>query len=147
MSRKVRGSFTIEASVIVPVILMIFSIIITMLFYFHDKNVVAAISHETLVMGCGKDEISAEEMEQYLQRRVQRKLLLFGKVDATATVDDKKASIVCSAKKKSMSMHVEMHMQRTDPEQYIWKLKRIEKIGEEIKEGVEEKIEEIGEIQ
>lgn len=139
MSRKVKGSFTIEASVIVPVILMIFSLIITMLFYFHDKNVVAAISHETLVMGCGKEENSAEELEQYLQRRLQGKLLLFGKVDVTAMVDDKEAAIVCKAKKKNMSMKVEMHMQRTDPEQYIWKLKRIEKIGEEIKEGVEEK--------
>ncbi len=134
MSRRVRGSFTIEASVIVPVILMIFSLIITMLFYFHDKNVVAAISHETLVMGCGKEQISAEELEQYLQRRVRGKLLLFGKVDVDARVDDEEATIVCSAKKKSMSMRAELHMRRIDPEQYIWKLKRIEKIKDEIEE-------------
>jgi len=143
MSRRFRGSFTIEASVIVPVILMIFSLILTMLFYFHDKNVVVAISHETLVMGCGKEQISAEELEQYLQRRVQRKLLLFEKVDVDAKVNDEKAGIVCSAKKKSMSMRVELHMCRTDPEQYIWKLKRIEKI----KDKIEEEIEEIGENQ
>ncbi len=147
MKRRFRGSFTIEASVIVPVILMIFSLILTMLFYFHDKNVVAAISHETLVMGCGKEQISAEELEQYLQRRVQRKLLLFGKVNVDAKVNDEEAAIVCSAKKKGMYMRVELHMRRTDPEQYIWKLKRIEEIKDEIKNEIEDEIEEIGENQ
>lgn len=125
MNRKLRGSFTIEAAVIVPVILTVFSLIVTMLFYFHDKNVVSAVVHETLVMGCSKEEITTEELEQYLKMRSKKKLLLFEAVRATAEIDGEEITIVCTAKEKGMSLHVEMIMEKTDPEKSIWKLRRI----------------------
>lgn len=130
MKRKLKGSFTIEASVIVPVILIIFSLIIMMLFYFHDKNLVAALSHETLVMGCAKEDINTEELEQYLQMRIHGKLLIFEKIDVAAETDADKVMIICSARKKGMSLHVEVSMKRTDPQEYIWKLRRMDKVKE-----------------
>lgn len=128
--KTVRGNFTIEVSVIVPVILTIFSIILTMLFYYHDKNVVAAITHETLVMGCSKEEITTEEVEQYLQTRIQNKLLLFAAVDPEAEIENDEITILCSAQQKRMSLRIKMSMKKTDPEEFIWNLQRIDNVIE-----------------
>lgn len=138
MKTRLKGSFTIEASVIVPVILMVFALVLTMLFYYHDKNAVAAISHETLVVGCGREKITPSELEQYLQMRIRGKLLLFGRIDVDAKTEDDEITIECSAKKKGMSMRVKMSMRRTEPEQYIWNLRRVEKIKEGMKEEIGE---------
>lgn len=125
MKRYVRGSFTIEASIIVPLILTIFALTVSTLFYYHDKNVVSAIAHETLVMGCSKEEISEEELETYFRTRLGQKLLLFQGVRITATIEQEEITMVCTAKKKGMSLYVDMTMVKTDPEQYIWNLQRI----------------------
>lgn len=125
MKRHVRGSFTIEASVIVPLILMIFSLVVTMLFYYHDKNVVSAVVHETLVMGCSREEITEEEIEKYFQTRIGKKLLLFQTVRPIAEIENEEITIVCTAKKKGMSLYIDMIMEKTDPEKYIWNLQRI----------------------
>ena len=50
MKKVWKGSITIEASVIVPMIFMVFALVITALFYYHDKNVVASVVHETVVL-------------------------------------------------------------------------------------------------
>lgn len=125
MKRYMRGSFTIEASVIVPMILTIFALLISMLFYYHDKNVVSAIAHETLVMGCGREEITEEEIEKYFKTRLGQKLLLFQGVQIEATIEQEEITIVCTAKKKGMSLYINMTMEKTDPEKYIWNLQRI----------------------
>lgn len=125
MKRYMKGSFTIEASIIVPIILTIFALTVSALFYYHDKNVVSAIAHETLVMGCSKEEISEEEMETYFRTRLGQKLLLFQKVQVAAEVEQEEIAMVCTAKKKGMSLYVAMMMEKTDPEKYIWNLQRI----------------------
>lgn len=125
MKRYVRGSFTIEASVIVPIILTIFAIIISMLFYYHDKNVVSAIAHETLVMGCSKEEITEEEIGKYFTTRLGQKLLLFQEVQTAVKMEQEEIAIVCTAKRKGVSLYVDMVMEKTDPEKYIWNLQRI----------------------
>lgn len=125
MKRYVRGSFTIEASIIVPLILTIFALTVSALFYYHDKNVVSAIAHETLVMGCSKEEISEEELEIYFRTRLGQKLLLFQGVQIAAKIEQEEITMVCTAKKKGMSLYVDMTMEKTDPEKYIWNLQRI----------------------
>jgi len=141
MKKYVKGTFTIEASFIVPVILLIFSVIITMLFYFHDKNVVSAITHETLAMGCSRDEISEEELEKYFLSRLNGKLILFSRPAVDAHIDGGQMQMECTARKEKMRLHVEMEMKHTDPEKHIWKLRRLKKLEEDIKETAKENIE------
>ena len=127
MRKSVDGSLTIEAAVIVPILLWVFAIIITLLFYFHDKNVVTAIAHETAVIGCGEGDTSKEEVEKYFQRRLSGKLLLFTGADVDAKVSDEMVSMQCSAKKENMKLQIEIHMCRTEPETV---LRRKRLIGE-----------------
>lgn len=133
MKKNVKGTFTIEASIIVPVILAMFSLVITMLFYFHDKNVMSAITHEILAMGCSRDEINEEELEKYFLSRLNGKLILFPTPMVEADVDGEQIHMKCTAKKQKMRLHVEMEMKHTDPEEHIWKLRRLEKLKEDLK--------------
>lgn len=132
--RSFCASFTIEAAIIVPMILSVFVVIITLLFYFHDKNVITVISHETVVMGCGKEEIADVELERYFQKRIGRKLLLFSTAVPQAKVEEDKIIITCSARKKALRLRTKMSMNRTEPQRYIRNLRRLKKIGKQIGE-------------
>ena len=138
MKGYVKGTFTIEASIIVPAILLMFSLIVTMLFYFHDKNLVSALTHETLAMGCSWGEISEEEIEKYFLSRLHGKLILFPQPTVDVNIDGEQIQMECTAKKERMRLHVEMEMTHTDPEQHIWKLRRLDKLGETLKDTVNE---------
>ncbi len=129
MKKRVKGNFTIEAAVIVPTILMIFVSIITLLFYCHDKNVLTALTHETLVMCCSKEEITEEEAETYLRVRMGNKLILFGTANFDVTIQENDISILCIAQKRIMKIQIQQNMARTNPEQYIWKIRRLEQLG------------------
>ena len=141
MRKEIKGSMTIEAAVIVPLILWVFMLIVLILFYFHDKNVVSAITHETLAMGCSRDEISKEELEKYFLSRLDGKLILFSMPIVEANIDGEQIYMECTAKKEKMRLHVEMEMRHTDPEKRIWKHRRLEKLEEDIKDTVIENIE------
>lgn len=131
MRKKIRGTFTIEAAVIVPVLLMIFALIITLLFYYHDKNVVASIAHETIVYGCGKEETSKEKLEQHFQKRIRGKLLLFASVRTEVLVEENEITIVCTAQKNRMTLKHEMKMNKTEPEKYIRNFRWLKRSVEE----------------
>ena len=61
--RRIKGSFTVEAAVIVPLIVFIFGVLLHILFYWHDKNILISTAHETAVFGSGRDQISEIELE------------------------------------------------------------------------------------
>ena len=130
----VNGSFTVEAAMIVPMLLVVFAIILTMLFYYHDKNVVGAIAHETVVMGCGEEKIDDADLEQYFQKRIREKLLLFSGVDVETQVREEEIQMTCRARKRGMSLNTRMTMSRTKPATSIRKWQWMDRIGEQIGE-------------
>lgn len=125
MKRKLRGSMTVEASVIVPLILGMVMCLFFILFYYHDKNVVSAVAHETVVYACKADEISIEETENYFQKRIQEKLLLFPRVHTEIAVEQDVIHLKGIARKRGMTLKVEAQMKRTEPEKYIRNIRRI----------------------
>lgn len=135
MKKVWKGSITIEASVIVPMIFMVFALVITALFYYHDKNVVVSVAHETVVLGCGEKETSAEELEGYFRQRIRKKLILFSSIAPEVTVKEEEIQIICRARKNGMTMQVHMQMKNTEPERFVRKLKGIERIEEGLGES------------
>ena len=135
MKKVWKGSITIEASVIVPMIFMVFALVITALFYYHDKNEVVSVEHETVVLGCGEEETSAEELEGYFRQRIRKKLILFSSIAPEVTVKEEEIQIICRARKNGMTMQVHMQMKNTEPEQFVRKLKGIERIEEGLGES------------
>lgn len=130
--KRVRGTFTVEAAVIVPVILFVFGVLLHILFYYHDKNIAMSVAHETLAIGAGREEWTKEEMEAYFSRRANGKLLLFPSVDGVVEMQEEKIQIQCSARKGLFSFQTEYVIKRTEPENYIREVRKFVKIQEEI---------------
>ncbi len=115
-----QGSFTIEASVIVPLIMVVFAVIMQILFYYHDKNILLATASECVVIG--SDENTFLQM-------IDGKLLLLTDVTVEIERNDEQISLFCTASHGKMVSKVERHMIQTEPERYIREiLKRKEQI-------------------
>lgn len=125
MKSKLRGSMTVEASVIIPLILGMVMCLFFVLFYYHDKNVISAVAHETVVYACKTDEISIEETENYFQERIGEKLLLFPGVYTDISIEQDVLRFEGVARKRGMTLKVKMQMKRTEPEKYIRNIRRI----------------------
>ncbi len=131
---KTKGSFTVEASIVVPLVLFVFIVLMNILFYYHDKNVLTAVAHETVSIGSGRKEQSAKELEQYFYSRVNGRLLLFTWVQGGVTVDETHTMLTCQARRKMMTLQVDCTMNKTEPEAHIREIRKIKKIGEKIGE-------------
>lgn len=132
MKKRLRGSFTVESAVIIPLILMVLGVALHVLFYYHDKNILMGTVHETVAYGAGLEATEEATLENYFNQRIKGKLMLFTQVENEIQIEDKKVSITCTARKSSMSLQVEGVINRTNPENYIREVRKIIKIGEGI---------------
>lgn len=130
MKRYQKGSFTIEASLIVPMILMVVVVILHILFYYHDKNILEGAAYETAVVGSGRIEYEEEELCRYFRERVRGKLVLFAMLQEEIEVKKEEVFVTCTARRKTMKVTVRASARRTEPEKFIRKIRKIEKLGE-----------------
>lgn len=130
--KTVRGSFTIEAAVIVPLILFIFGVLVHILFYWHDKNILMSTAHETVALGSSRDEMAEMELKHYFFERVEGKLLLFNRVECVSHVDEDQVTLTWNGCKGSMATHGEYSIRKTEPEDYIREIRKLKKLGEGI---------------
>lgn len=130
--KSMRGSFTIEAAVIVPVILFIFGVLLHILFYWHDKNILMSTAHETVALGSSRSEMEELELEYYFFDRMEGKLLLFDRVECVSSIEKNSVTVVWDGSKRSMVAKGEYRMSRTKPEDYIREIRKIKKLGEGI---------------
>lgn len=132
MKKGIQGSFTIEAAVIVPMILFIFGVLMHILFYWHDKNILMSTAHETAVLGSSRNGMAELELEYYFFSRMEGKLLLFDRVECTAYIEEDSVTIVYDGSKGTMVTKSECSVSRTEPENYIRNVRKLKKIGEGI---------------
>lgn len=130
--KKVRGSFTLEVTIIVPLILFIFGVLLHILFYWHDKNILMSTAHETAALGSSRSNMAESELEQYFFSRMQGKLLIFNHVECTSYIEEDRVIIVWDGSKDSMVAEGEISISRTEPENYIREIQKLKKLGEGI---------------
>lgn len=130
--KNMRGSFTIEAAVIVPLILFIFGILLHILFYWHDKNILMSTAHETAALGSSQGEMAELELEYYFFDRMEGKLLLFDRVECVTHIEDNQVTVTWDGSKGSMVAKGEYSIGKTEPENYIREIRKLKKLGEGI---------------
>lgn len=121
-----------EAAYLIPLILLILGVVLSVLFYYHDKNILLSTAHETAAYGAGLEEADEDTLESYFVSRVRGKLLLFTTLNREIKVEEDKVTVSCNARKSKMSLKVECSVNRTEPEDYIRSVRKIIKIGEGI---------------
>ncbi len=132
MRKKLRGSFTIEAAYIIPIILLVVAAILYLLFYYHDKNVLLGTAHETVAYGAHLTNANEDMIEDYFSSHIKGRMFLFTNIKKEIQVEEEHITIICEAKKGKLSVEVECSVSRTDPEDYIRSIRKMIKIGEEI---------------
>lgn len=132
--KKLKANVSIEMVVIVPLILMVIAVVISILFYYHDKNVIKGVSHETAMMFSNEKEMSQEEVLDYLEKGLRGKLLVFSSVGKQVLIEEDEIQIICSANRRFMQVYVESRVKRTEPEVWIRRIRLAEKLANQLGE-------------
>lgn len=134
MTRKVKASATIEMAYIAPMVLIIVMLTCFLLFYYHDKNILAAAVYESAVVGSEAmregDGITEAELSSYMDKRIQGKLIYFGTIQTSCKCREDQVEITVQAYKHRMQLTVEAKCPVNQPEIYIRNMKRLKEIGE-----------------
>lgn len=134
MRKSQNGSFTIEASLVLPIVLMVFMASVYIIFYFHDKNILSGAVYETAVVGSGRNGYEKVKLEAYFRKRIKGKLILFSNINVKEKIQlgKEKITVTCNAKRKMMEIAVCASVERTKPETYIRKIRKMKNIKEQI---------------
>lgn len=132
MRKNVRGSVTVEASVIVPLLLFIFVVLVNIFFYYHDKNILMSTAYETAALAVSREDMEEIDLEYYFFSRMEGKVLLFDRIECAVKIQEDQVLVTCDGSKNKMCVEVEYKMGKTKPEDYIRNIRKLEKIGEGI---------------
>lgn len=85
--KKVKASFTIEASLIVPVLLFIIAAMITVGFMLHDRIIMNAVTAYEVIDHAGDFSSAAEEAAGNVLAELDRRLITAGNLNVTGKED------------------------------------------------------------
>ena len=136
--RRLKGSFTIEAAFVIPLILFLFVILMYLFFYYHDKNVLIAGVQEAAIYGCGRSLPTEQEIGEFLTNQMEDRLLLFSEIKKEVRIEKDEILVRCWSTTRGMSIEANVRHSRTKPEQLIRNLRKIEKLGEKVEEVVKD---------
>lgn len=120
MTKLKKGSFTVEAAVVIPMLLFTVGIIMLLLFYCHDKNVLEGAVSEAGIVASGR---SGKENYDTL---VGGKLLWFQNPEIEAEEKDGYVLVTAKARRKLWKIEVQTKVAVTKPETFIRDIRRIQ---------------------
>ena len=127
--RKVRGSATVEAAYVMPVVLITIIAVIYITFYLHDKNIIAGAAYETSVVVNEYLRLEEKETEkvirQFFYDRIDKKLIIFDQVQFDLSVTETEITVSAKAYKGKMKIDTIEKYRYTQPEKDLRKIRRI----------------------
>lgn len=124
-----KGSLTVEAACLMPFVGLLLVSTVLLLFYFHDKNIIASCAYETAVIGSTKarekEGVDASLLNQAFQQRIQGKCIFFPGARADIQVEDETITVSAYASRKYFSLRVVQRAAVTEPEDHIRRIRRI----------------------
>nr|WP_317449359.1 pilus assembly protein [uncultured Sellimonas sp.] len=131
---KWKGSFTVEAAVLVSAVLFLVYGIIMVLFYYHDKNILAGTAYETAVISGRKQKqespFQEEEIQQLWKERISGKMILFREAEVEVECQKEYVWISVQASRRMLRITVEAKAALTEPEKKIRDMRKLKKAAE-----------------
>ena len=131
---KWKGSFTVEAAVLVSAVLFLVYGIIMVLFYYHDKNILAGTAYETAVISGRKQKqeppFQEEEIQQLWKERISGKMILFREAEVEVECQKEYVWISVEASRRKLRITVEAKAALTEPEKKIRDMRKLKKAAE-----------------
>ena len=130
MKKRLKGSFTIEMSVLIPVILFLFMGLVLTIFYDHDKDIMHGAAYEAAVLGSAKmrekEEITEAELEAFCRDRLDGKCIFMTSAQISADIAEEEIIIGIRSRKKGFALSVEKRAALTEPEKKIRDIRRLD---------------------
>lgn len=134
-----NGSMTVEASFLVPIILLLLAGSILAAFYFHDKIVIAGAAYETAVVGSTRmrepDGVDEGLLQAMFRERLGRKCILFRGCHAEIWMEDQMVSVYARALRGRFRVSVRACAAVTEPEKRIRDIRRIKRLTDGMKKS------------
>ena len=128
-NRTFKGSLTVEAAFLMPLVGLILVSSLLLLFYFHDKNIISSCAYETAVIGSTKarerEGADAALLQQAFRERIRGKCIFFPGAEAQIEVGEEEITVRASAARRGLHLQVEQRAAVTDPEEHIRDLRRL----------------------
>ena len=97
-SRQVRAVITVEAAVVMGVVLLGLSLLLRMSLYLHDKAVLSGVAFESAQAARERDRAQeGGEISGYFYSRIGGKLLYFSRPSFTLSQNEKKVTVIAQA--------------------------------------------------
>lgn len=93
--KYVKGSTVVEMSYLIPFCLILFFLLITIIFYFHDKAILNAAAAETAVTGVEMDrkKIEDADLDAFFRERTSGKLIFLENITTRVDLSGKKIEV------------------------------------------------------
>lgn len=129
---NLRGSFTVEASFIVPMVLLLIMVCIFAVFYYHDKNVLLGAAYEASVVGSSKSRevngVDSDEIQSLAYERIRGKCIFLNHSQVEVGLSEEEIQVDISASARRMEMSGGEKASITDPEKYIRDLRKMQNV-------------------
>ena len=127
-NRTCKGSLTVEAAFLMPLVGLILVSSLLLLFYFHDKNIISSCAYETAVIGSTKAREREGADAAFCSRRSgidPGQVHLFPGRGGTDRSRGEEITVRASAVRRGLHLQVEQRAAVTDPEEHIRDLRRL----------------------
>ncbi len=104
--KSVKGSYTVETALIMPVIMLILVLSVTLTLYYYDKCILEGLASEASATAAEeiRRDKSISEVKQSVEKATGRRLLFFGKGTASINEGSDEVTVVITAKKGILPM-------------------------------------------
>lgn len=137
---NLKGVLTVELSYLFILLFSIFVMIIHMVFYYHDKNILMGAAYETAVLWTQlerrPDEIKETAPEDFYRERISGKLILFSEVNVEVNQMKDTVDISAFASKGRLCVQVHGKSEVAEPEKKIRQKRAVEKLIEQKGDGL-----------
>ncbi len=132
LKKNFKGSFTVEASFIVPIILFLIMVSIFAVFYYHDKNILLGAAYEASVVGSTMSRemngADAEKIESLANERIRGKCIFLNHSQVEVEISEEDIQVNVSAFARKLRMAGSEKEPITDPEKYIRDLRKLQNV-------------------
>jgi len=123
MKREIKGSATIEMAYIAPMTLLIIMTIITIVFYFFDKNILVSGAMEAATIGAQMERQEkvdvAMTLEEVFDERVAGKLVMFRDYDVSIEQSRRRVTVYVRSLKGPREIVIKQTAEILKPERRI----------------------------
>jgi len=132
-----KGSFTVEASMLIPFLILILFVFLCLCLYLHDRSVLSSCAAELAGKGAAEKYQTEKELEAWLQGQAaglaRGKLLCLKDTEASVKVTKQKITVSYTGRSSllgGLSVKEEGEAVRLNPTKRRWSIREIKRLGE-----------------